>query len=111
MRLSWYESAPALAVGERWSLTVRLKRPHGFSNPGGFDYERWLFQRGIQATGYVRSKADNRRLGPAAAYPLARLREGVVGEHGRMGGLEYCRTVDRFAMPRGRAALGDEEGG
>ena len=24
---------------------------------------------------------------------------------GRMGGIEYCRTADRFAMPRGRAAL------
>jgi flavin reductase (DIM6/NTAB) family NADH-FMN oxidoreductase RutF len=30
---------------------------------------------------------------------------------GRMGGIEYCRTADRFAMPRGRAALQDEEGG
>ena len=28
---------------------------------------------------------------------------------GRMGGLEYCRTRDRFTMPRGRAALEKEE--
>ena len=28
---------------------------------------------------------------------------------GRMGGVEYCRTRDRFAMPRGRAALEEEE--
>lgn len=27
---------------------------------------------------------------------------------GRMGGLEYCRTRDRFEMPRGRAALTDD---
>ena len=27
---------------------------------------------------------------------------------GRMGGLEYCRTRDRFAMPRGRVALEEE---
>lgn len=27
---------------------------------------------------------------------------------GRMGGLEYCRTRDRFEMPRGRAALEDK---
>ena len=26
---------------------------------------------------------------------------------GRMGGLEYCRTRERFVMPRGRAALAD----
>lgn len=28
---------------------------------------------------------------------------------GRMGGFEYCRTRDRFEMPRGRAALESEE--
>jgi len=26
---------------------------------------------------------------------------------GRMGGLEYCRTLDRFEMPRGRSALAE----
>lgn len=29
---------------------------------------------------------------------------------GRMGGLDYCKTVDRFSMPRGRAALEDSDG-
>src|SRR6185312_16318507 len=61
--LSWYRSAPgeedaALAdpvhAGERWRLTVRLRRPHGSFNPHGFDYEAWLLERGIGATGYVR---------------------------------------------------------
>lgn len=28
---------------------------------------------------------------------------------GRMGGFEYCRTRDRFSMPRGLAALGRDE--
>lgn len=51
-----------LRPGERWQLVVRLKRPHGFANPGGFDYERWLLERGIRATGYVRHEGDNRRL-------------------------------------------------
>jgi competence protein ComEC len=41
--------------GERWQLTVRLRRPHGNVNPHGFDYEAWLLERGIGATGYVRS--------------------------------------------------------
>jgi competence protein ComEC len=40
--------------GERWALTVRLKRPHGNVNPQGFDYEAWLLVRGSGATGYVR---------------------------------------------------------
>src|SRR6266853_4451099 len=41
-------------AGERWRFTVRLRRPHGGANPHGFDYEAWLLERGIRATGYVR---------------------------------------------------------
>ena len=54
VRLSWYE-APDLKAGETWHLTVKLRQPHGFSSPGAFDYEAWLFRQGIQATGYVKS--------------------------------------------------------
>ncbi|MCP4041542.1 MAG: DNA internalization-related competence protein ComEC/Rec2, partial [Gammaproteobacteria bacterium] len=57
----------------------RLKRPHGFSNPGGFDYEGWLFQHGIRATGYVRSRGENRRLVESQGYPVARLRQYLDG--------------------------------
>jgi competence protein ComEC len=45
----------ALHAGERWRMTVRLKAPHGNSNPHGFDYELWLWEQGLQATGYVRA--------------------------------------------------------
>ncbi len=44
-----------LRAGERWQMTVRLKAPHGNSNPYGFDYELWLWEQGLQATGYVRA--------------------------------------------------------
>ena len=40
--------------GERWRLTVRLRRPHGNANPQGFDYEAWLLERNIRALGAVR---------------------------------------------------------
>jgi len=62
VRLGWYDTMTQPGSGERWQLAVRLKRPHGFANPGGFDYERWLFQQRIRATGYVREDARNRRL-------------------------------------------------
>ena len=48
--------------GERWRLTVRLQRPHGNANPHTFDYEAWLLEQGVRATGYVRADRDNRRL-------------------------------------------------
>ncbi len=57
LRLSWYK-VPAnmlLPVGSHWQFQVRLKKPHGLSNPGGFDYEKWLFAKGIRATGYILS--------------------------------------------------------
>jgi competence protein ComEC len=48
--------------GERWQLTVRLQRPHGNANPYGFDYEAWLLEQGVRATGYVRQHKGNLRL-------------------------------------------------
>lgn len=70
-------------AGERWRLTVRLKQPHGNLNPHGLDMEAWLFERGIRATGYVRSQNlqyDSQRLDEQVLRPglmLERLREAV----------------------------------
>ncbi|OBV38178.1 DNA internalization-related competence protein ComEC/Rec2 [Janthinobacterium psychrotolerans] len=60
--LSWYAGfrdeisyvVGDVQPGERWQLTVRLQRPHGNANPHGFDYEVWLLEQGVRATGYVR---------------------------------------------------------
>jgi competence protein ComEC len=63
LRLSWYDppAAPPRA-GEAWRLRVSLRGPRGLSNPGGLDYEQWLFEQGIGALGYVRNSASNLRL-------------------------------------------------
>lgn len=58
--------------GERWQLTVRLQRPHGNANPHGFDYEVWLLEQGVRATGYVRPA-------PRPATPNVRLDSFVPG--------------------------------
>lgn len=58
LRLTWYYPDQTVKAGQRWQFTVRLKPPHGNFNPGGFDYERWLFVEGIGATGYVRTKPE-----------------------------------------------------
>jgi competence protein ComEC len=77
--LSWFGAAPDLHAGERWLLAVRLKRPHGHLNPHGFDYEAWLTERGIGATGYVRDAEGARRIGMRHSLSdrIERLREGV----------------------------------
>ena len=75
--VSWYEDAarPATppAPGERWQLNLRLRPPRGLSNPGTFDYERWLFAQRIGATGWVRESAVNgpRCRAAASACPPA----------------------------------------
>ncbi len=56
--LSWYASDAGDAnvrAGQRWQFTVRLRRPHGTFNPGGFDLEAWLLERNVRASGYVRA--------------------------------------------------------
>jgi competence protein ComEC len=68
--LAWYsgfrdttQQVGGVEPGERWQLTVRLQRPHGNANPWGFDYEAWLLEQGVRATGYVRpAEGANRRL-------------------------------------------------
>ncbi len=71
---------PALKAGERWQLTVRLRQPHGNRNPHGWDRERWLWEQGIGATGYVRSGPRDtapQRLGPRVGYPVLAARQWV----------------------------------
>ncbi len=53
---------PVVHAGERWQLTVRLKRPHGNVNPGGFDLEAWLLQQNLRATGSVLDVTTNQRV-------------------------------------------------
>jgi competence protein ComEC len=72
--LGWYagmhgypQAGPAVVQpGERWHLIVRLQRPHGNANPDGFDYELWLLEQNIRATGQVRvdtkAVSENRML-------------------------------------------------
>jgi competence protein ComEC len=78
LRLSWYQTREIPVLGEHWQLAVRLKRPHGNANPGGFDYERWLFQQGISATGYVREDTRNRRLESRPRSVIDGLRNSVA---------------------------------
>lgn len=69
-----------LRAGERWQWTVRLKAPHGHVNPHGFDYELWLWEQGLQATGYVRAGARDpppRRLQATWRHPVEQARQQV----------------------------------
>ena len=87
VQLSIYGATPMLRVGDVWAFTVRLKRPHGFQNPGGFDYEAHLFQLRVRATGYVREHDPYRLIAPLGTladgvlpgYRLNRIRQVLSG--------------------------------
>lgn len=57
--LGWYDAGRVVQPGERWRFVVRLRRPHGALNPAGYDFEAWMFERGLRASGYVRGGAGS----------------------------------------------------
>ncbi|MFZ1181151.1 MAG: DNA internalization-related competence protein ComEC/Rec2 [Herbaspirillum sp.] len=104
-------AVPDLRPGERWQLTVRLRRPHGSANPHGFDYEVWLLEQGIRATGSVRPDAQpatrNRRLqsfvwtpGHVIEYCRGWLRERIVAA---LPGQAYAGVIVALVIGEQRA--------
>jgi len=92
--LTWYveqgrrgedaKPPPAIAPGERWQLTVRLRRPHGSANPHGFDFEAWALERNIRATGYIRTKGVNEKQKLAASGAMVAIDRMRLGIRQRM---------------------------
>lgn len=58
LRLAAYDDRRSLVPGERVRALVKLKRPRGSQNPGGFDFERFALERRVAAGGYVRAWLD-----------------------------------------------------
>ncbi|MFP8834189.1 DNA internalization-related competence protein ComEC/Rec2 [Hydrogenophaga sp. XSHU_21] len=104
------EGSPGLRVGDRWSLPVRLKRPHGAVNPHGFDRERWLREQGIGATGHVRTGArapPAERLGASPWHPIDRARQALsqaidarLGDRRAAGVIAALVVGDQAAIER-----------
>lgn len=107
--LTWYENDPPVP-GEQWQLRVRLRRPHGTANPYTFDYEYWLLEQGIRASGYVRAGPDNQRLPDGdmrASWQIERWRDAVrrhllaaAPEGGRYNGVLVALVIgDQRGIP------------
>jgi competence protein ComEC len=111
--LSWYrerdESSPLPMVlaGERWAFSARLKRPHGFVNPSGFDHEAWLLERDLRAGGYVRGGAQRLDAEPGTLLQAVHRLRGtvrtrflqVLGEAPHAGLLVALAVGDQRAIP------------
>ncbi|MGB1580272.1 MAG: DNA internalization-related competence protein ComEC/Rec2 [Nevskiales bacterium] len=55
LRISWYRSDTLVKTGQCWRFSLKLRTPRGSQNPGGMDYEGWLFQQGIDANASVQA--------------------------------------------------------
>jgi competence protein ComEC len=122
IQLSWYhasdefgaDSEPGAArsvrPGQRWRFTVRLKRPHGNANPHGFDYEAWLLERNIRATGNIRGsgeRADDFVARPG--YAIERLRDALRNRFvGALPDAPYLGVLIALAVGDQRAIANDQ---
>lgn len=89
-------------AGERWQLTVRLKRPHGTQNPHGFDFEAWALAENIRATGSIKTKADNIKLQEFVwrpTYVVAHVRELIQQRIAlALAGKAYSGVIQALVM-------------
>lgn len=53
--VSWYNPEQQVKAGQKWQLELKLKPNHGYQNPGSFDYSKWLFRNGYDATATIKS--------------------------------------------------------
>lgn len=92
-------------AGERWRLTVKLKRPHGTVNPHGFDFEVWALERNIRAVGSIKH-ADQlmQNFVFRPSYVVEATREKIhMRMHQVLAGKPYAGVLEALA-------IGDESG-
>ena len=91
-----------LHAGERWQLSLRLKQPHGSSNPHGFDFESWMLENQLRASGYVHADENNRRLDEMVSSPnyfIERMRETVRAHFQKvLGDAPYTGVLAALAI-------------
>jgi competence protein ComEC len=77
IRTAWYRADQPVRGGDCWRFALRLRTPHGSLNPGGFDYEGWLFRQGITAGATVR---DGARCDESGGSALLRARQRLTDD-------------------------------
>jgi len=131
LAIGWYsnfhsdelQTVPEVQPGQRWQLKLRMKQPHGSANPYGFDYEYFLLEQGIGATGYVRPDPEgksNRLLNPfvievgtlieRARYQLRRTIYQLLPDAPYAGVMVALVLGDQNAIPQAQWQLFSQTG-
>lgn len=88
-----------LKAGQKLSATVVLRRPRGFVNPGGFDYQAFLMGGGIDATGYLKTLHSVNALPPTPwRYRLKLMIDEQKLEHGNL--IKSLLLADRSGLDK-----------
>ncbi len=106
IRLGWYQHPPDVQPGSRWRLPVRLKRPRGVLNAGGFDFEQNALAQRLAATGYVRDEFRARRL--ATGSGIDAWRDRLSRRIGQALTPERARFVQALAIGDTRGLSDDD---
>lgn len=89
-------------AGERWQLSVRLKRPHGSANPHGFDFESWALSENIRAMGSIKNHTENKKLTNFVwrpSYVIEHLRENIKARIAHvLNGKPYLGIIQALVM-------------
>ena len=94
LRLTWRGPDQTVLQGDHIEVTTRVHSPFGVSNPGGFDYRKYLTRKGIQAIAFVS--------GPGKVHIVRDVQEGRLSS--------VFHTVDRWRDRVRGAALASLDG-
>ena len=101
---------PIFHYGDRLRFTAKLKRPRNFRNPGAYDYEGYLADRGITALGSAKIENVDRLpgfCGSRIAFWRSRLHRGVIAKVHELWPPREAALID--AMVIGEEAFIDRD--
>ena len=77
-----YKIRPA----DEWQFEVKLRKPWGLANPGSFNMQAWLAQRGVGGVGSIRKSSETRQEPQIAGLFVKhhRLRQAISERMGRL---------------------------
>ena len=76
LSVTWYQPYVLdLKAGERWQLTLKVKRPHATQNSNSLDHEKWLFAERITGIAQIKPQATQQKLAAAPWWYPHRWRE------------------------------------
>lgn len=106
IRAGWYRGETVPRAGECWRLQLRLRAPRGSANPGGFDYEAWLYRQGIGALATVRGGEP---CGAASSWSMDAWREALRAQFERWLPGEPGRPLMQALTVGDQSELRDED--